>query len=95
MADTFRVKIPETKVVSKYNKCYYCEVNMNEESKKLGANLKRIRMEKSMSQADLCRELEVDKGFLSNIEAGKQNPTLATITRLAKTLGVSVDELLK
>jgi len=95
VADTFRVKIPETKVVSKYNKCYYYEVNMNEESKKLGANLKRIRMEKSMSQADLCRELEVDKGFLSNIEAGKQNPTLATITRLAKTLGVSVDELLK
>lgn len=70
-------------------------VDMNEQSKKLGANLKRIRMEKGMSQADICRELEVDKGFISNIEAGKQNPTLATITKLAKALGVSIDELLK
>ena len=72
------------KVVSKYNKCYDYEVNMNEESKKLGANLKRIRLEKGMSQADLCRELDVDKGYISNIESGKQNPTLATISRLAK-----------
>ena len=95
MADTFRVKIPETKVVSKYNKCYYNEVNMNDESKKLGANLKRIRLEKGMSQADLCRELDVDKGYISNIESGKQNPTLATISRVANALGVSVDELLK
>ena len=95
MADTFREKSPETKVVSKYNKCYYYEVNMNDESKKLGANLKRIRMEKGMSQADLCRELEVDKGYMSNIESGNQNPTLSTLTRLAKALGVSIEDLLK
>jgi len=70
-------------------------LNMNEQSKKLGENLKRIRIEKGMSQADICRELEVDKGYISNIEAGKQNPTLVTLARLAKALNVSVDELLK
>jgi transcriptional regulator with XRE-family HTH domain len=32
---------------------------------------------------------------VSNIEDGKNNPTLSTITSLAKVLGVSTNELLK
>lgn len=32
---------------------------------------------------------------ISNVESGNKNPTLATISKLAKALGVSVDELLK
>lgn len=67
---------------------------MNMESKKLGVNLKRIRTEKGMSQADLCRELGVDKSSISNIESGKQNPTLATIKRIADALDVSIDKLM-
>ena len=35
------------------------------------------------------------KAHISNIESGNKNPTLSTITKLAKALGVSVDELLK
>ncbi|MDP3948856.1 MAG: helix-turn-helix transcriptional regulator [bacterium] len=65
------------------------------ESAKLGKNLKRIRTAKGISQGEIGRILGVDKGFVSNIENGKTNPTLATITKLAKALGVSSDELLK
>ena len=65
------------------------------ESAKLGRNLKRIRIAKGISQGEVGRILGVDKGFVSNIENGKTNPTLATITKLAKALGVSSDELLK
>lgn len=65
------------------------------ESAKLGKNLKRIRTAKGISQGEIGRILGVDKGFISNIENGKTNPTLATITKLAKALGVSSDELLK
>ncbi len=65
------------------------------ESAKLGKNLKRIRTAKGISQGEIGRTLGVDKGFVSNIENGKTNPTLATITKLAKALGVSSDELLK
>ena len=39
--------------------------------------------------------LEVSRGFISTIENGKKTPTLSTITKLAKALGVSTDELLK
>ncbi|OGZ21163.1 MAG: DNA-binding protein [Candidatus Zambryskibacteria bacterium RIFCSPLOWO2_12_FULL_39_45] len=68
---------------------------MQNESAKLGLNLKRIRIKKSISQGDIARTLEVSRGFVSTIENGKTNPTLSTITKLAKALGVSTDELLK
>ena len=64
-------------------------------STKLGQNLKRIRTKKKMSQGDIARALEVDRGYISNIENGKKNPTLATIQKLANALDVSADELLK
>ena len=68
---------------------------MKSESAKLGRNLKRIRAEKGMTQGDIVRKLGVSRSFVSNIESGKTNPTLSTITNLAKALGVSSDELLK
>ncbi len=68
---------------------------MKSESEKLGENLKRIRTTKAISQGDIARSLEVSRGFISNIENGKTNPTLSTIANLAKALGVSTNELLK
>ena len=68
---------------------------MKSESQKLGDNLKRIRLEKGISQAEIARSLDVSRGFVSNIESGKRNPTLTTITRLANAVGVTADELLK
>lgn len=68
---------------------------MADASKKLAANMKKIRARKGMSQGDICRALGVDRAFISTIESGKQNPTLATIEKIAQALGVSVDELSK
>jgi len=65
------------------------------ESTKLGIGLKRIRTKKDISQGDIAKELGVSRGFISTIENGKTNPTLATIAKLAKAVGVSVDQLLK
>lgn len=68
---------------------------MHKISAQLGQNMKRIRAKKKMSQGDIARALEVDRGYISNIENGKKNPTIATIQKLANALGVSADELLK
>lgn len=48
-----------------------------------------------MTQGDICRKTGFDRSYFSNIEAGKGNPTLATIEKIAQALGVSSDELLK
>jgi transcriptional regulator with XRE-family HTH domain len=68
---------------------------MKDDAKKLGENLKKLRIKKDISQIELARMLGVDRSFVSNIENGKNNPTLSTITNLAKALGVSTNELLK
>lgn len=68
---------------------------MDKISEQLGKNMKRIRAKRKMSQGDIARALEVDRGYISNIENGKKNPTLATIQKLADALKVSMDELLK
>ena len=68
---------------------------MKDDAKKLGENLKKLRIKKNISQVDLARMLNVDRSFVSNIENGKNNPTLSTISSLAKVLDVSSNELLK
>ncbi len=66
---------------------------MSNSAKKLGENIRKIRLAKGMTQGDLCRKLDVDRAYMSNVETGKKNPTLSTIERIAKALGVSVKEL--
>ena len=68
---------------------------MTEISSKLGKNLKRIRTAKKLSQGAIARKLKVHRAYISGIENGKRNPTLATIDKLAKALNVYVDRLLK
>ncbi|MFZ3012045.1 MAG: helix-turn-helix transcriptional regulator [Minisyncoccia bacterium] len=68
---------------------------MKDDAKKLGENLKKIRTKKNITQTELAETLNVDKSFVSNIENGKNNPTLSTIANLAKALKVPVDELFK
>lgn len=64
-------------------------------SQKLGANIKKIRTRKGMSQGDICQVLDMDRGYMSAIENGKKNITIQQLERLAQALGVSADKLLK
>ena len=68
---------------------------MNKISKKLGQNLKRIRTKKGISQGDISRKLDMDRGYISRLENGMKNPTLSTIQKIADFLEVSVNDLIK
>lgn len=67
----------------------------NESVIRLGKAIKRVREQKKMSQGDICRATGFDRAYMSNIEAGKGNPTLVTIEKIARALGVTIDTLLK
>lgn len=59
-------------------------------------NLRKMRKVKRLSQEKLARLADVANNTIIKIEAGKnQNPTLDTLKKVAKTLEVSVDELIK
>ncbi len=70
-------------------------MNITKTSRKLGANIKKIRVRKKMSQGDICRKLNMDRSYMSAIESGKKNITLAVLEKLARALDTSVSELME
>lgn len=48
-----------------------------------------------MSQAALAEAADLSRGYLIHLEAGQQDPTLGTLERLAKALGVPTSDLLR
>jgi len=63
--------------------------------KKLGENLRKLRLKKNMSQVDLATALGVDRAYISNIENGRMNPTLSTLEKIAGALEIPMSELVK
>ena len=56
--------------------------------------LKDLRKEKTLSQADLAKELGVSQRSISSWETGFRQPDFETLEILAKYFGVSTDYLL-
>jgi transcriptional regulator with XRE-family HTH domain len=70
-------------------------LTMTETSKKLGENIKKLRIQKGMNQLELSSILGVDTAYISNVENGKKNPTIRTVENIAKALKIDVNKLLK
>lgn len=66
-----------------------------EEYKKVGARIRKIRIQKGMTQADLSVKANIGLSHVSDIELGKSKMMLATFTRIAEALQVSSDVLLR
>ncbi len=62
---------------------------------KLGENVRNLRKGRKFSQEKLAELTKVDPKSIIAIEAGKRNPTLKTIQKLAKALKVSPKDLLE
>ena len=61
----------------------------------IGKNIKRYRQEKGLSQDKLSKLSDLSLNTVVKIELDESpNPTIETIQRIAKALGVSVDGLL-
>jgi len=59
-------------------------------------NIRRLRKAKGLSQDKLSRLADVSHATIIKIESGGiQSPTINTVQKIAKALGVSVDELIK
>jgi transcriptional regulator with XRE-family HTH domain len=57
--------------------------------------LKRMREANGLSQADLARRAKITREYVNKLEAGRYDPTVGVIQRLAKALGVPVTALLE
>ena len=68
---------------------------MSNEVRKFGKKVREIRLKKNMSQGDIARILGVHRSYISGLERGVRNPSLLTVQKVAKALGVSSKELIE
>jgi transcriptional regulator with XRE-family HTH domain len=61
----------------------------------VGQNVKRIRLEKKLTQEQFSNISGFSQQYLSGLESGRRNPTVVTLYEIAKALGVSHLELLE
>jgi len=59
----------------------------------MSEKIKKLRQQQALSLSDLAELTKLSRVTINRIENGKQNPMPRTIRRLAKALGVSVQEL--
>jgi transcriptional regulator with XRE-family HTH domain len=59
----------------------------------LGKNIKILRARRGLSQADLAEKADMSIPFLSNIERGIKYPLPDMLAKIARALGVEVNEL--
>jgi len=62
--------------------------------KQLGHNIKTIRESKGISQQQLAAECNFEKSNMSRIEAGRTNPTIFTLYKIALALNISLEEII-
>ena len=58
-----------------------------------GINLKRERLNKGLTQAQLAKLCNVSKSTICQWETNKQEPSIASLITLSKIFEVSIDEL--
>ncbi|MBI4972768.1 MAG: helix-turn-helix transcriptional regulator [Candidatus Omnitrophica bacterium] len=68
----------------------------NKKLSTISKNIRRYRKEKGFSQDRLSKEAEVAYNTIVKIESGENpNPTVDTLERIAKSLGVPIEKLFK
>jgi len=65
-------------------------------SNKISDNLKKLRAQKGYSLERVARLADLSLNTVVKIESGiNKNPTIETITKLAKALDVEIDDLIR
>jgi transcriptional regulator with XRE-family HTH domain len=61
----------------------------------VGGNVRRLRLERGLTQEQLAFEAKIDLTYVGGIERAVRNPSLLVMVRVATALGVSPAELLR
>jgi transcriptional regulator with XRE-family HTH domain len=61
---------------------------------RLARNLRRLRVEKALSQEAFAHEAGIHRTYISDLERAARNPTITVVERLASALGVATGTLL-
>jgi len=62
---------------------------------KLGIVIRKLRMDKHISQENLALQANIDRTYISDIEKGERNTSIEIVEKLANALEISISELFK
>ena len=63
-------------------------------SRFIGANIRKYRIHRDVSQEHLALESGIHPAYISKLERGEKCPTIDTLYRLSKALGIPVYKLI-
>jgi transcriptional regulator with XRE-family HTH domain len=56
-------------------------------------NIRRLRLERGLTQEALAVDAGIDRTYVSRLERGLENPTVAVLEKLARALSSNIEEL--
>lgn len=60
-----------------------------------GARVRQLRKEQGLSQEKFSLQIEMDRTYLASVEKGKRNISLENISKIAKGLNITLEELFR
>jgi transcriptional regulator with XRE-family HTH domain len=61
----------------------------------IGARIKKLRIEKNISQNELAMMCEFEKASMSRIESGQTNTTILTLRKICSALDLHICDLME
>lgn len=65
------------------------------ESKKIGQKIRKLRIEKGITQEKLALDAGLNRAYIGFIERGERNPSTETLSKIAKSLNVKLYEVFR
>jgi transcriptional regulator with XRE-family HTH domain len=62
---------------------------------KFGQRIKELRLNKNLTQGQFAQKCGLHINYIGMVERGERNPSLINIEIIAKTLGISISDLMK
>lgn len=76
--------------------CYHTMESSRKVSKTVGDKVRQIRNKRGLTQDQLARQCDLPYTTLTKLESNViTKPTIQTVEKVAKGLGITIDELLK
>lgn len=64
-------------------------------TQKFGQRIKSLRNKMGISQEKFALSIDMDRTYYASVESGKRNVSLNNIEKIAKGLGVTLEELFR
>jgi transcriptional regulator with XRE-family HTH domain len=68
---------------------------LEDEGQRIGRRIRAVREWRNLTQERVILAVPMNRAHYQAIEAGRANPTLRTLLRIARVLEVPIDQLMK